>query len=316
MPAKLTLFPNEGTSRHFVFREGRNHFLGRDPSSDLLLEDPRVSARHALFQWTGNDWILVDLRSKNGTSVNGSRITELPLQHEDWISFGGLVGCFERISEEKVQQLVAERASRLQSFVEARRDLDANLEPGPFLRRLMESVLQLTGARRGFVLLVAPTGQLDAEIASGFPPFEQLDGHFEESLGAIETVLRTGQRVVASSLRPDPLLPGKRSISSDLGKNTRACVPLKAEGRIIGLIYVDDREKGGVFSDLDLEILEALADHAALLIGAVRLEAPIRELLGVDVATVPAGSRSFLEELERKVGDIVRNSARRSTTSA
>jgi hypothetical protein len=316
MPAKLTLFPTEGTSRHFVFREGKNHFLGRDPSSDLLLEDPRVSARHALFQWTGNDWILVDLRSKNGTSVNGAWITEIPLQNDDWISFGGLIGCFERLSEEKVEGLLAERARRLQAFVEARRDLDANLGPPVLLRRLIESVEELIGAQRGFVLLVQPTGQVDAEVAFGFPPFEQLDDRFEESFLAIETVLKTGQPMVTSSWRPDPILRGKKRSSSDLGKGARACVPLKADGRVIGLIYVDGREKGGSFTDLDLEILEALADHAALLIGTVQLESPIRVLLGVDVATVPGGHRSFLDDLDRKVGDIIRASVRRSTETA
>src|SRR5262249_13100118 len=154
MPAKLTLFPTVGTSRYFVFREGKNHFLGRDTSSDLMLDDPRVSARHALFQWTGNDWILVDLRSKNGTFVNGSKITEIPLQHEGWISFGGLLGHFERLSEEKLADLLSERASRLQSFVEARRDLDGSLDARTLLTRLIESVLALTGAERGFVLLL------------------------------------------------------------------------------------------------------------------------------------------------------------------
>jgi GAF domain-containing protein len=181
---------------------------------------------------------------------------------------------------------------------------------------LIETLLQLIGAQRGFVLLVQPTGELDAEVASGFPPFEQLDDRFEETFVAIETVLRTGQAVVASSWRPDPMMPGKKRSSSDLGKGARACVPLKADGRVIGLIYVDGREKGGVFTELDLEILEALADHAALLMGSVRLESPIRELLGVDVATVPAGNRTFLDELDRKVGDIVRASLRRSTETA
>ncbi|HYT32579.1 MAG TPA: GAF domain-containing protein, partial [Thermoanaerobaculia bacterium] len=104
--------------------------------------------------------------------------------------------------------------------------------------------------------------------------------------------------------------------SSDLGKGARACVPLKADARVIGFLYVDGREKGGVFTDLDLEILEALADHAALLMGSVRPESPIRVLLGMDVVTVPAGHRSFLDDLERKVGDIIRASVRRSTETA
>jgi len=305
MPAKLTLFPTQGTSRYFVFREGKNHFLGRDPSSDLLLEDPRVSARHALFQWTGNDWILVDLRSKNGTFVNASRVTEIPLQNEDWVSFGGLLARFERISENEVKQLLSERASRLQTFVEARRDLDGGLDPGVLLRRLIQSVLELTGAERGFVLLVKPSGDLEAEVAAGFPAFEQLDDRFQGSFGAIEKVLKTAESVVSSNAKADAFL-GKRRSVIELGIGALACVPLKSEGRVIGLIYVDGRKSGGVFTELDLEILEALADHAALVVGSLNLERQIRELVGEPAVTVPAGNRSFLDELESKVGNIAR----------
>jgi len=306
MPAKLTLFPTKGTSRYFVFREGKNHFLGRDPSSDLLVKDPRVSARQALFQWTGNDWILVDLRSKNGTFVNGSRVTEIPLQDEDWLSFGGLLARFERVSEEKVEKLLSERADRLQTFVETRRDLDGSLDPQVLLRRLVESVLDLTGAERGFVLLFKSTGDLEAEVAAGFPAFEQLDDRFLGSFGAIERVLKSGESVVTSNAKADAFL-GKRRSVIELGIGALACVPLKSEERVIGLIYVDGRRSGGVFTELDLEILEALADHAALVVGSLRLERQIRELVGEPEVTIPAGNRTFLEELERRVGEIARS---------
>jgi len=143
-----------------------------------------------------------------------------------------------------------------------------------------------------------------------------LDDQFDETFSVLESVLRTGEPAVASTFRSD-LPAAKRRSSSELTKNARAGVPLKAEGRVVGLLYVDGREKQGVFSDLDLEILEALADHAALLIGPIRLETPIRELLGVDATTLPAaGSRSFLEELDRRVGDVVRASARQSFETA
>ena len=54
MSANLTLFPPIGVARSYLLKEGRNHFAGRDPGSDVYLQDPRVSARHALFQWTGS----------------------------------------------------------------------------------------------------------------------------------------------------------------------------------------------------------------------------------------------------------------------
>jgi transcriptional regulator with GAF, ATPase, and Fis domain len=248
---------------------------------------------------------LVDLRSKNGTSVNGARVAEIPLQNEDWISFGGLLARFERISEEKVQDLLAERATRLQSFLQTRRDLDGSLEPPLFLRRTIESVLELSGAQRGFLFLVKPSGDVEAEVAAGFPPFEQLDDRFRGSFEAIEKVFKTGDPVVSSNAKPGDFSSRRRSVE-ELGTAALACVPLKANGRITGLIYVEGRKNGGLFSDLDLEILEALADHAALSMGGARLEQPIRELVGPSAPSVAPGSRSFLDELERRVGEIAR----------
>ncbi len=304
MPAKLTLFPARGTSRSFVFREGKNHFVGRDPASDLLLDDPRVSARHALLQWTGNDWILVDLRSKNGTFVNGSRITEVPLQNRDWLSFGGLAARIERVSDQDVERLLAERAHRLQRFVESRRDLEAGLDPRLLLGRLVGSALELVGGERGFVLLIRPTGEIDAQVVAGFAPFETVDARFEETLGAAQEALKTGEAVVIS--RAGAASGGKRRSPADSAAGAIACVPLKALQKVIGLIGVEGRSDTGIFTDLDLEILEALADHAALLLGSLSLEQPIREIVGATPAAAPAAGRAFLDELESKIAEMAR----------
>lgn len=309
MPAKLTLYPTEEASRRFVFREGRNHFVGRDPASDIPFEDSRVSARHALFQWTGAGWILVDLRSKNGTFVNGARVTEIPLQDKDWINFGGLLGRYERISQEQAEALEAERASRLQRFVEARRDLETDSEPRTLLWKLVETVLDLSGARRGFLLLWKPTGELDVEVASGFAAFEPLDERFAESFEAIEQVLRSGRPVVASKSKAEAL-SGRRRTLAEMEIEALACVPLRSDERIIGLIYVDGAERGGVFTDLDLEILEAAAEHAVLLAQNLRLDGQVREVIGAPSVPPSRAGRSFLEELERRVGDLARQGQR------
>lgn len=44
---------------------------GRAKNSDIVLKDPRASRRHFLIQATANGWILSDLKSTNGTSING-----------------------------------------------------------------------------------------------------------------------------------------------------------------------------------------------------------------------------------------------------
>jgi len=65
--------------------------IGRAPSSDIRLSDPSVSARHAQFLIGDGGTRVVDLGSKNGSSVNGRRVSanEQPwLQSMDRLSFG------------------------------------------------------------------------------------------------------------------------------------------------------------------------------------------------------------------------------------
>jgi pSer/pThr/pTyr-binding forkhead associated (FHA) protein len=299
--AKLTLYPPQRTSRFFLLAEGESRLAGRETASDVVLEDPRVSARHARFEWSGPGWNLVDLGSKNGTFVNGFPVTSVPLVDEDWISFGGLLSQFEVLSEREVRALDAERNERLQTTAELRRELSTLQDPRSLLRRLLDSVLDVAGAERGFVLLLDPAGTLRAEIASGFASLDPIDERFSGSLGAIEAALRVGRSVVASDARSDAFL-GKRPSVVERGIAALACVPLRSDDRVIGLIYVDGRKRGGGFTDLDLEILEALADQAALVVATAKIERQIRELLG---EPSPDGQR-FFEALERQVGEIAR----------
>jgi len=302
---KLTLYPSEGVSRHFVLREDGEHVVGRDPKCDIVLEDPRVSTRHALLRSTRGDWRLRDLQSKNGTFVNAIRVTEAALADADWVSMGGLLSRFELVSPEQVEALRSERTRRLQTFSEARRILGEKREPDVLLRTLLGSVLDLTGAERGLLVLFGPGGEVRAEVVAGFGASAPLEGSFDGSFGAIEKVMQTGRPVVTASAVGDAFL-GKRRSVLEMGIEALACVPLRADGRSIGLLYVDGSKRGGAFTDLDLEILEALAEHAALVAGTLNLDRQIRELVGAPVGSARESGPSFLEEFERRVGEIAR----------
>jgi hypothetical protein len=305
VPGKLTLYPSEGVSRHFVLREDGEHVVGRDPKCDIVLEDPRVSTRHALLRSTRGDWRLRDLQSKNGTFVNAIRVTEAALADADWVSLGGLLSRFELVSPEQVEALRSERTRRLQTFSEARRILGEKREPDVLLRTLLGSVLDLTGAERGLLLLFGPGGEVRAEVVAGFGASAPLEGSFDGSFGAIEKVMQTGRPVVTASAVGDAYL-GKRRSVLEMGFEALACVPLRADGRSIGLLYVDGSKRGGAFTDLDLEILEALAEHAALVAGTLNLDRQIRELVGAPAGSARESGPSFLEEFERRVGEIAR----------
>jgi pSer/pThr/pTyr-binding forkhead associated (FHA) protein len=304
MPAKLTLHPPERASRFLVVREGESLVVGRDPACELVLEDPRVSKRHARLEWHGTGWALADLSSKNGTSVDGSPASGEPLADDVWISFGGLRARFERISEQQVQMLASQRLARLQTTVGMRRRLSADLEPFDLLFRLLQSAMELTSAERGFVMVADLTGVLRVEAAAGLNREHLLEPRFTGSVGAVERMLATGASVVVTDAQKDTFL-GKRPSVVEASIGVLACVPLRHEGRIVGLIYVDGRTRRDGFTEVDLEILDSLREHAAMLIAGLRLDRRIRNLFRNPEQGAARGKEGLLLELERRLSKSV-----------
>ena len=62
--------------------------IGRLPESTVVVNDPNASRRHAEIRRTGNDVVLVDLNSTNGTRVNGATVRERTLSDGDEIVIG------------------------------------------------------------------------------------------------------------------------------------------------------------------------------------------------------------------------------------
>ncbi|MDP4690456.1 MAG: FHA domain-containing protein [Candidatus Nanopelagicales bacterium] len=61
---------------------------GREPDSDLFLDDVTVSRRHADMRRMADGWLLRDVGSLNGTYVNRQRIEEVALVAGDEVQIG------------------------------------------------------------------------------------------------------------------------------------------------------------------------------------------------------------------------------------
>jgi pSer/pThr/pTyr-binding forkhead associated (FHA) protein len=95
----LTVFGDQGPTRTIEMAATR-FTVGRDPTCDLALEDPKVSRHHAeIVPGVGPFRVLRDLGSANGTLVNGRLVTGRPgfavtdemttdLAGGEWIQFG------------------------------------------------------------------------------------------------------------------------------------------------------------------------------------------------------------------------------------
>ncbi|MFE6228642.1 MULTISPECIES: FHA domain-containing protein [unclassified Streptomyces] len=67
----------ELNGRTWTLEPSRSYTLGRDPQGDLVIDDARVSWRHATISWNGRSWVIEDHGSTNGTFVAGQRLQQL-----------------------------------------------------------------------------------------------------------------------------------------------------------------------------------------------------------------------------------------------
>jgi FHA domain/GAF domain len=302
MPARLTVYLADRPARVLALREEEEYVLGRDAASALVVDDDRVSRRHARLRRGREGWELDDLASKNGTLVNGQPVAgRALLAQRCWLSLGGVLASFELLTEEQSREESAAQSERRRSTIAARHRLAAADSLGEILQGLLESVVQLSRAERGFVLLARGDGELAVAAANGLAALDLGDAEFSGSVGAVERALSTGRAVAVADALADPALGSRESIARG-GIRALVCIPLApppaaaspspaaagaagSERRRPGALYADSRAPGSAFTELDMEILEALASQAALAIAAARLDEEVERLLA-DVEAV------------------------------
>ncbi|MEV6208001.1 FHA domain-containing protein [Kitasatospora sp. NPDC051914] len=89
-PAALTapqlVLETDGDSQ--VISPSRTYHVGRDPTSEIVLSDPRVSWHHAVLHADGDHWSLDDTGSTNGTFTDGHRVQHLDVGPGSVLRFG------------------------------------------------------------------------------------------------------------------------------------------------------------------------------------------------------------------------------------
>jgi hypothetical protein len=75
-------------------------FVGRSTTADVQLEDASISKSHAAFQRHGEEWFVKDVRSRNGTYVDGTRLElggRVALRSGAQVTFGAVPAYFAEL---------------------------------------------------------------------------------------------------------------------------------------------------------------------------------------------------------------------------
>jgi phosphoserine phosphatase RsbU/P len=161
-------------------------------------------------------------------------------------------------------------ADRLSLLYRVSQSFSSSLNLDEVLNLVMDEVISILRAERGFVLLLDDEQNPVFWVARGMDQATIQDPEFQVSRGIVERVLSEGQALLASDAQSDERLSLRTSVQA-LGLRSVLCAPLKAKDNVIGVIYVDNRLHAGIFRPDDLELLTAIAGSAAIAIENARL---------------------------------------------
>lgn len=160
----------------------------------------------------------------------------------------------------------ADQAERLAALYRVSRTLGVSLDVDEVLTQVMDAVIELTGAERGFLMLIDPAnGELSLRAARNIERETLEHKDMEISRTVVRTAIEQGHGLVASNAQTDPRFAEHQSVIM-YALRSILCTPLRSRGKVSGVIYVDNRLQAGQFETDDLELLDAFATQAAIAI--------------------------------------------------
>jgi len=172
--------------------------------------------------------------------------------------------------EQGINDHMQVRQSQLGALMGVGRVINSSLGLERVLEEVMDTLIALMRAERGFLMLREPNGELMVSMGRGIA-HNNVD---EEVLKVSNTIMRkvaaSGESILTTNAQQDPRFENQVSVAAYQLRSI-LCAPLKIKNDLIGVIYVDNRAHAGIFRESDLALINAFADQAAVAIDNARL---------------------------------------------
>ena len=157
--------------------------------------------------------------------------------------------------------------------------INSSLDLTQVLNEVMDTIIELTGAERGYLMLRdETTGEMEFRIARNVDRQTIDSSSFEVSRSVVRRVAESGEAILTTNAQEDTRFQHAESIVS-YSLRSILCVPLKVKGEVTGVIYTDNKIHAGLFTDQTRDLLVAFANQAAVAIENARLFARVKASL-------------------------------------
>ncbi|MBI3920835.1 MAG: sensor domain-containing diguanylate cyclase [Armatimonadetes bacterium] len=189
------------------------------------------------------------------------------------------------------------RVAQLSTLYEVGSALTSVLNVDRLLGKIIEGVVQVTGAQICSLMLLESSGRyLRVRVAQGLSPTMIKKIAIPVGEGISGHVAKTGEPLLISDIERHPQF--KRRSLKKYSSNSLLTVPLKIKGKTIGVLNVNNKQPTGVFTPDDQNLLSLFANQAAVMIENANLYQNMERLATTDGLTGLFVHRYFQESLD------------------
>ncbi len=159
---------------------------------------------------------------------------------------------------------------RMEALVGVGSVINSSLGLKRVLDEVMDTLIVLMKAERGFLMLRDESGDFRVQIARDTKHHDLPADAFAISKSIVRQVLEKGEAILTTNAKDDPRFGQQASVAA-YQLLSILCAPLKVKDELIGVLYVDNRAQSGIFHTDELSLISTFANQAAVAIENARL---------------------------------------------
>jgi len=289
--------------------------VGADDDNDIVVSADGVESQHVTIQFDGCDFFARPASPSATLTINGKQTSNHRLEHEDLLEIGDASLEFSLLDDNLTADATAQRDDEIDDRARAYRAIHefstqiiGEYDLSVLLDELLDAVIDLTGADKGFLILVE-NDEFTVKKARNVHRETIPDAMEHVSDSIIGSVLESRESLIVSdAMNHDQFKSSESVVNMQL--SSVMCVPLKDRGELIGLIYVGNEQITHLFEERHLEMLSVFAAQASLIVAnavMVRdlqfdkqmLEERVEELRFGEIIGASDAMRSIYQKVEK-----------------
>ena len=289
MEHKLEYVLNEESKIFYLNKDSIQ--IGKLMENDIELKDDTVSRQHCKLVKAGKKIKLIDLKSTNGSYVNGKRVVEKVLEEGDRITVGrttlnylsvSAAETYQDINDQQISMVVplaelsrkedqaalqAEEPNFLASLTKLGKTLITCQDMEESFQKLADLIYDFVKPEK-ILVFYYDEKQNDLHLKYTSSKDRKRDNRINISKTIALKAIREKVAILSSNTRNDSRFDSSKSIII-YGITSAISVPIWTKDSIYGLIYVDTTSFARSFAQRDMEIMSIIANFAGFSIEGI-----------------------------------------------